>query len=729
MTKSRSTESSADAGAGARQATHAAPAAEGPELRMRLGLTALLVLQGVAAFLPGPLLWGLNHLAYAPLALRVVWPLAGLALVWTPLGERLGRFLSRSVGAGLLGRPFTAYMLAPLVGILLLWLARVRVYYLGDGWFLGELIARGHGFHGFDWIAYHLHARLLQWLGLQGEPAAYGVFATVSLIAGGLYLAAAAWGARGLARDPGARALIYALLVFFAPVQMFMGYVECYGLLLVATLVYLIALVRHARGEFTIAAPAAALGLALFLHLNALFLAPLLAVALLWPPSGKRASPRDVLAALGLPLAGLALAVLVHLVAGYGRAWFVQDFIEGRRGRTLLMPLFGSPGLLSLAHAKDVINLLLLLCPVPLAMMVATGLRGAPGGAGSPRDGGTIRTAQLLLLGCLCVLALAIGLDMVLGMPRDWDLLAAQAPVFALAAVVLWVATAGPRPQARTVGMIAATAFVLAAPWFWLNAGAERALERFADVLEGQSAYAQAYAHEEIGKYYRKLGEMPRALAEYRRAVALFPSNPRFHALLGGMLYNTGDKDGALEAFQRALAADPEYPNALEMMARLHAERGENEAALEYARKLAKRSQESPDAAEVYGLVAERLELNSEAIEAYQRAFTKDQTRTRLLERIGALGFLSGNLPVSEQAFRLLLEREPQSVTGREGLVLAVWGPLRTDPARWGTPEGRRLMEECSRLLDSLEREHEGDEMTASWRREIEAARRQPAAR
>ncbi len=703
------------------------PAAEASESRLRLLLTGLLVLQGLAAFLPGPLLWGVNHLAYAPPILRVLWPLAGLAVIWTPFGGLKGRLLSRSLGAGVLGRPAVAYLFVPAAGMLLMWLGRARAHPLGDGWFLGELVARGHPFHGFDWVVYHLHAKLFQVLGLQGDPAAYGLFATVSVIAGALYLAAAAWGARGLTEDPGARTLIYTLLVFFAPVQMFLGYVECYGLLLVATLVYLIALVRHARGEWPIAAPAAALGVGLFLHLDAVFLALPLAAAVIWPPAGRRAAPRDLLAAAGLPLAGLALGLLVHALSGYDRAWFVQDFIERRRGRTLLMPLFGSPGLLSLAHAKDVANLLLLLCPVPLAMLIASGRRALRPGAGALSDRAAIGAGRLLLLGCLCVLALAIGLDMVLGMPRDWDLLAAQAPVFVLAAMALCGASAGTRPAPRTVGWLAATAFVLAMPWFWLNAGTERALTRLADVIRGQSPYAQAYAHEEIGKYHRKNGDMTRALAEYRRTIELFPSNPRFHALLGGLLYNTGDKVGSYESYGRALAADPEYANALEMMARLHAERGEPEAALEHARKLARRSQESADAAEIHGLAAEDLELFGEALEAYQRAFTKDPSRVNLLERIGALGFLSGNLAASEQAFRLQLQRQPRSVIARKGLVLAVWGALRADASRWATPEGRRQMEECLRLLDGLEREQAGDEMTASWRSEIEGALRQIA--
>ncbi len=686
----------------------------GADARLRAALTVLLVLQVLAAFLPGPLLWGMNHLAYAPLPLRLLWPLAGLVVVWTPLGARLGRWLSEWVGRRLIGRPSAAFLVAPVVGGALLWLARARVPYLGDGWLLGELVARGHAFHGFDWIAFYLHAKLFHLLGLQGDPAAFALFGVMSTIAGACYLAAAAWAARGLAPDASSRALVYALLILFAPVQMFLGYVECYAFLLVALLIFLVALVRHARGELPLAAPAAAFGAALFFHLDALFLAPLLVAAVVWPPSGRRARARDLAAAAGLPLLGLALAVAIHLAEGCNSQWFATEIFHRPSDRPMLMPLGGSPGLLSLVHVKDVVNLVLLLCPAPLALLIAARPQfGDPAAA---------RTARLLVLSSLWVLALAIGLNMVLGMPRDWDLLAAPSVVAVLAAALAWIPPARTEAAPRTLGTIAATACALALPWFWLNAGSERALARLADVIGGQSAYAQAYAHEEIGKHYRKIGDTKRAAEEYRRTISLYPRNARFHALLGALLYNAKDRAGSFEAFRQTLEVDPDYPQALEMMARLHAERGELETAIGYARRQAGRDEETPDAAELHGSVAEQLQQPVEAMSAYQRAYAKDPTRVHLLEKIGALGFLCEDFAASERAFRLMLQRQPRSPVARKGLVLALMAPLRREPSLSRTADGRRRLGEALALIEAIERDRQADELTGTWRREIEAA-------
>ncbi len=699
--------------------------------RLRLVLTVLLLLQALAAFLPGPWLWGINHLAYAPLALRLMVPALGLAVLWSPAAVALGRWMTRSLAPALPGNRWVAYVLAPLAGGVCFWVCRTSVPYLGDGWFLGELVAKGHAFHGFDWLAYYLHAKLFQVLSLQGEGHAFRLFAVVSVIAGVLYLVVIAWGARRLGRDASERVLLYALLLVFAPIQMLFGYVECYGLLLVAMTLFLLRLAVAYREGGSLFAPAVALGAGLFFHLNALFLSPVLLLAVFRPPADAARPGWRRLCDVGLPLLiAVGLAVGVHLLEGYNWAWFEHDFIQKREGRTLLMPLIGEPGLVSVTHIKDLVNLLLLLAPVALAMLAVGARRNsAPGPSGDGTasraehaDCSEARLTHILLFGSAWIVLLMLTLDMVLGMPRDWDLLAAQAPVFVIAAYVVWTGRGRSGVDPGSLGAIAVVAGLLVLPWIWLNTDATRSLTRFGDVLDGQSAYAQAYGHEEIGKYHRKRGEDALAIAEYRRVIELFPTNPRFHALLAALLYNTGDKAGAFEAFRRTLEADPEYPLALEMMARLHAEGGEPDSAIGYARKLAGHPKESADAAELHGIVAERLDEPQEAIEAYKRAFMKDNRRIGVLERIGALGFFTGDLTSSEQAFRLVLERRPGDPAARQGLVLAIWGAVRGDPEQIHSPETRRRLEEALGLIEELEREGRADEMLLQWRREIGAA-------
>ncbi len=683
--------------------------------RLKVLLTALLVLQGVAGFVPGPLLWGVNHLAYVPLPVRILWPLLAIAILWTRAAGSFGRWLGERACPLLLGRRWIAYGLVPLIGAGLFWVLRCRSHFLGDGWLLGELVQRGVPFHGFDFTTYHLQARLFHWFGYQTDPQAFRLFAWSSIVAGVFYLAAAAWSARHLACEGGSRIALYLLLVFGAPLQMFMGYVESYGFLAVGTLLFVAALAGYYARRLWVLWPAAAFGAALAFHLDALFLAPLVLLLLVWPREGAASeSPaRRMVAILGPILVGLALGVVFLLSGGYTLGHFRLDFLERHPGQRLLVPWLGEEGLLRWQHPKDLLNLLLLLAPVPIVAIAAA----LPA---RRRSHPLTRLEKLLLAGCLWLAVLMLLLHMRLGVARDWDLFAAQAAVFSMAAFMLWDRLSQGDAHPQWVGMTAVAAIALSLPWFWLNAGEARSLQRFRDVIADMPRFQRAYAREEIAKYFRKAGRSDEALTEYRACTAIFPSNPRFHVTLGSMLYNTGQRDEALTEFAAAYAIDSTYVPSLEMLARLHAERGEYDVGLRYARKLAGRPEEPVAAAAIHGAIAVQLGLYDEALAAYRRALGLDPSRTDLLEQIGALALLSGQDAQAERAFRGALQRDPASVVAQSGLVAAIWRPLRDNPGRRAGAE-RRLREALG-LIQGLEAQGAVGADLRAWRVEIEQA-------
>jgi tetratricopeptide (TPR) repeat protein len=110
--------------------------------------------------------------------------------------------------------------------------------------------------------------------------------------------------------------------------------------------------------------------------------------------------------------------------------------------------------------------------------------------------------------------------------------------------------------------MAVSTAVFISLPWFWLNSSEVRSVQRFRDVIADQPGFSRAYAHEEIGKYYRKRGMMSEALKEYETAARLFPDNARFYGVLGGVQYNYGLRDEALGSFNRAFQVDSTYSTA-----------------------------------------------------------------------------------------------------------------------------------------------------------------------
>jgi tetratricopeptide (TPR) repeat protein len=386
----------------------------------------------------------------------------------------------------------------------------------------------------------------------------------------------------------------------------------------------------------------------------------------------------------------------------------------------ILTPISGSYGLRSWVHWKDTLNLLLLLAPVPLAMLIAAipRLRSA---RPWPRELG------LLLAGSLWLVLLMSLLFMKLGAARDWDLYAAQAPVFIVAAFIAWLHTDQGRADSRAVGIVVLAAFFVSAPWFWLNAGEERSRQRFRDIISDMTPFQQAYAHEALGKHYRSRGLMTEALGAYRATSEIFPGNPRFSTLFGAMLYNRGDREGAWQAYQKALAADSTYAPALEMVTRIHFERNEPDAGLGFARRLAGQPGESAAAAELHGRLAENLGHLGEAQEALKRALAKAPGRVDWMERAAGLALFSGEPERAEILFRQVLEQQPASLASRSGLAFAIWQPISEDSSAWARPEVHRRLREAERILDELMVAGQGDPQIEQWLLSIRSALGSPS--
>jgi len=678
---------------------------------LRILCTALLGLQGLGAFLPGPWLWGASHLAYAPAPARLLVPLAGMLLLWTPAGEGFGRWLARRFAPAFFARGWLCLGAAPLAGAIAFWSLRCRSHLLGDGWLLGELVHLRVPFHGFGVVAYHLHERLYRALAWETEAQAFLLFALLSVLAGCLYLIVAAWGARRASADPGERAWLYLLLVWCAPLQLFFGYVEVYALLAVGWTLFALLLARE--GGAGRRAAAIALGAALALHLNALFAAPVLLLAALLPEEQEPAGIIRRTAEIAWPpAAGLLAGVGLLLLGGYGPDWFRLDFLQRAPGAAILRGIGGGEGWLRARHLKDLVNLLLLLAPVPLALIAA--------GCAARRRAGTrlARGEIVLLAGSLWLILLMLLLHLRLGVVRDWDLFAPSAVLFTLAAFRLWRGRAQARERHRLIGWSAVTAVLLSAPWFWLNAGETRSLRRFEDGIADLPRFARAYAFEEVGKYHRKAGRGEEAEAAYRRCVEIFPGNPRFRGALGALLFHAGELTGA-ERELREAARDTTAAEAPFLLAMIHAEWGDFAAALEWARRTSASPRESARAAALHGAMAEELGLPEEAIAAYRRAASRDPRRADLLERAGALALDAGDPVLAEGLFRAALSRDPRLEGATAGLLIAGRERLRSDPGAAAGEAGLRRVRELIGLLGLLDQRGLLDPSMRPWREEL----------
>ena len=680
-----------------------------PGLVVALGCTALLLLQWIASFLPGHLVWGFNHLAYVPVWARTLWTVIALALLWGPgpLHARVetgfGRFLGRGIPA--------ATVLAA-AGAALFYLLRCRTFFLGDGYLVAELVDNGARFRTYDLADFYLHAALWRALGgaAEGGVSAFRVYAALSIAAGAAYLASSRWVSVKLAGPPDQRALLFALFTLAGPLQIFFGYVESYSIQTVFILLYLGSAVLVLRDEAPAWRAGIFFGLALAFHTTTLFLGPTLAYLILFRKRGiLRRAASALLPALGV----LSLAVGVLVLGGYTERHFVSDVIEGDHSQALFVPLSGSHGLLSLYHLKDLVNLQLLLAPVPLLLLAASFRR-------SRRILWETVERRFLTIGCAFLLVMIVCLDRKLGGARDWDLFAPHAAAFVLLGYLAYRAgdaerrngPAAPRAPGKA-GFILAASFFLSAPWFWVNGSEARSVARFRDIIEDFPAFRRAYSHEEIAKHFRNRDNHAEALEEYRICVETFPKNPRFRVLLGGMKYILGDIQGAKEEYEASLEINPDYEVGLRNLVQVYQEMEMAEEALPLLEKLVTfpKSRGDPDVWRKYGFLARQAGRGDAAVVALQNAFKLDPSPRIRLELGVALG-IAGRWDEAVKTFEELREDPEQGGAATLGLGTVLTLRARQDPDLT-EDERSALKAEARRILEGFAESYpQSDEVT-----------------
>ena len=121
----------------------------------------------------------------------------------------------------------------------------------------------------------------------------------------------------------------------------------------------------------------------------------------------------------------------------------------------------------------------------------------------------------------------------------------------------------------------------------------------------------RAEAHYTLGVIYWQQGELSRAAAALRAAVAADPGSADAHDTLGAVLKDQGDWAGAVDALRRAIALRPDGAGAHYTLARVLQLAGEDEAArahLADAERLRERAQREQEASVWTSVGTQRLE-------------------------------------------------------------------------------------------------------------------------
>jgi len=415
-------------------------------------------------------LWGAYHLSFLRDGVSWILVVIAFVLVWIPssVDHRVARLLDINIGRAA-GYTLIIVMFAGLIAVFISF--RQENFLLGDSFRLIPLIKEPLLFSPTEQLTILINRFLYDLVG--DARAAYAI---TSIVSGTVFIIIIGLFARNLDATRAKR--ISAVIIFagLANVQLFFCYVENYSFVaaLIATFLYLGW--REAKDGDRFWPAVAVFVAAAATHLLAVFVLPGL-IYLLWR-KGKIEESRSYW------MFGGAISILAIL--GYH---FLSVYVgDGGVFSPIVEELHNPYSMFSIQHLTDVMNILLLVAPLPF--ILATGIL-----LGRLMRKIPIRNDIAFL--CACVagsLALLLLIDPKLGAIRDWDLLSMYGvPMAFLAAALIAEKTHPPAKGLLIARLGMAVVLAHTVPWVISNSYADRTYGLMKSVIAEDVHYSKEY--------------------------------------------------------------------------------------------------------------------------------------------------------------------------------------------------------------------------------------------
>lgn len=575
-----------------------------------IAAVASFALVALASFFPDARLWGINHLSYFPSSLRwmflVLIGLCFLPACARPLVEgfqSIVQLLCRRDRKGML-----LVLFLGLVAVGVFWSLRSATFLLGDGHLLArsysaaqsgdnslvisnaKLILQNERIAMGTSLLYLWSGKLAE--GLWGASWVDGI-RMFNCILGGLFVIILLSVARSRGWSSTTRLWLLILVLFSAFMQLFFGYMENYTPLMLCLLLYAVAAVRALNYRGSLVWPLLAQIVAVLLHVQAIVLLPSLVYLFFW----RNTDHPETFVERRLPLI-LAAVMLIGLVVA--RFTPLQQFL------LVFLPEDGGQAVMTLGHALDVANLLLLVLPAALLFLALRWLLGREAGwlravrpvdpsssSGSSREGRDSRKSlrarrlretrsptsshrpevpvhwlqtraewqffQLQGWGCLLYL---VFFEAAIGVARDWDLFAMIVVSLIPLSLILWNrysqrtdATIDVTREAVFMAPMLALTLILGMSWVLLNHSVPHTTRRFEGILRWETAEVP-YAMEALAATYYDNDRVSDAIRTMEAAIVLSP-NARLRSLLGTYFYEAGNYARARQLLEEQLRRNP----------------------------------------------------------------------------------------------------------------------------------------------------------------------------
>jgi tetratricopeptide (TPR) repeat protein len=631
-----------------------------------VGLCGLLVVaRFITSFLPHLRAWGINHLAYLPLWVRVSFVLLSFC-VFVPKFNRGIRSIARKVFSFIteqIPRPkrFYWYAIASLVSMGIFWAFRCRTHFLGDGCGLVATLDAGDVMHMWSEIGETmLYGSLHKLLNVFSSVDTELTFQVGSILAGGIFVFLALWISDHLGKDLFEKVFVFSILATMGSILLFFGYVERYSFVSLAVLGYVFSSVKWIEERGKIVVPILLFVLAVALHLSSFFLLPSLIYLFLLTGQTR-------ITATKLLLAGVVMLLALALVSLY--VYFYKPRLEG----VFVLPFqheftsrFSSGYTsFSLTHLLDMVNELFLLSMAGVILILTTLV------VAYRKIHITSPRMFFLLLVVGFGLIFHFTLDPRLGAAKDWDMFAITSIGYAILGITLFLHL-GLRtdPLKYACVVLVWTSFLSLAPWIAVNASEPRAVQRFGDLLELDPMRSKSGRFVLIG-YWEKKGMTDEVEKETMRQFEIFPH--LHYAKIATQYYTRGVLDTALSMLRIAHELDPLSPEVHYHLGKVHQLQGNlDSAGIEYELAL-KSNPEDLYARHALAVTYMDRQLWDQALSQYKMILRFRKQDPEVHYNMGIICLHQNRPHEAVKHFKEAIDIDHDYVLAKSGLAFALW--------------------------------------------------------
>lgn len=200
-------------------------------------------------------------------------------------------------------------------------------------------------------------------------------------------------------------------------------------------------------------------------------------------------------------------------------------------------------------------------------------------------------------------------------------------------------------------------------------------------VRAARAAPGDANIYSDLGVVYRRLGQVSRSIAAYRRAVAMVPGHAGAWFNLGNALRDGGRAEEAASAYRRAIAADPTSATAYTNLGLVLTDLGRADEAIEV---LERGLLVDPGQADIHNNLGNALRARGEAepaAAAYRRAIRVKPDDARAHVNLGIALREMGHVEEAFEAYTRALEIDPGWPEAHNSLGVGLREQGRADEA------------------------------------------------